>query len=152
MPPHLRIARPVTALARSVAMYRHGLGLQQIGAFADHDGFDGVMLGFAGDGAGFHFEFTVCRTHPVPPSPTPEDLLVFYEPDARAWQARCAAMRAAGFAEVEPFNPYWATAGRTFADTDGYRVVIQRANWIEPPEWPAQGSAPHRRPAPPRKP
>lgn len=142
MPPHLRIARPVTDLSRSVAMYRHGLGLQQIGAFADHAGFDGVMLAFAGDGAGWHVEFTVCRSHPVAPAPTPEDLLVFYEPDAQAWQARCAAMRAAGFVEVEPFNPYWATNGRTFADADGYRVVIQRARWIGGPDRPAPTGAP----------
>ena len=32
---HLRIARPVAQLARSVAMYRQGLALQEIGAFAD---------------------------------------------------------------------------------------------------------------------
>ena len=129
MPAHLRIARPVTDIARSAAMYRHGLGLLQIGAFADHDGFDGVMLGFGGGDAGFHFEFTVCRAHPVAPAPTPEDLLVFYEPDAQAWQSRCSAMLAAGFAEVGSFNPYWAANGRTFADADGYRVVIQRASW-----------------------
>lgn len=133
MPPHLRIARPVTDLARSVAMYRRGFGLRQIGAFTDHDGFDGVMLGFADGGTGWHLEFTVCRAHPVSPAPTPEDLLVFYEPDAHAWQARCAAIRAAGFVEVEPFNPYWAANGRTFADADGYRVIIQRASWPAAP-------------------
>lgn len=139
---HLRIARPVTQLARSVAMYRQGLGLQEIGAFADHAGFDGVMLGFAGDDdAGFHFEFTVCRAHPLPPSPTAEDLLVFYEPDPQAWESRCRDMRAAGFAEVEPFNPYWATNGRTFEDPDGYRVVIQRARWVSQTDPPPQAAA-----------
>ena len=137
---HLRIARPVTQLARSVAMYRQGLGLQEIGAFADHAGFDGVMLGCAGDDAGFHFEFTVCRAHPLPPSPTAEDLLVFYEPDPQAWESRCRDMLAAGFAEVEPFNPYWAANGRTFEDPDGYRVVIQQARWIGRPE-PTQAAA-----------
>lgn len=140
MPPHLRIARSVTQLARSAAMYCNGLGLQEIGAFADHDGFDGVMLGFAGDGAGWHLELAVCRAHPVRPAPTPEDLLVFYEPDAHAWESRCAALLAAGFAEVASFNPYWATQGRTFEDHDGYRVVIQRARWIGGPS--KQAAAP----------
>jgi len=124
---HLRIARPVSDLARISAMYRDGLGLAVIGGFADHDGFDGIMLGRAG--MDYHFEFTHCRTHPVAPQPTGEDLAVFYLPDAGEWEARCAAMLAAGFAEVAPFNPYWSQRGRTFADPDGYRVVLQCAAW-----------------------
>src|SRR5262245_43491350 len=59
MKTHLRIARPVTDLERSVRMYRDGLGLSEIGRFADHAGFDGVMLGRAG--MDYHFEFTFCR-------------------------------------------------------------------------------------------
>lgn len=126
---HLRIARPVGDLTRSVAMYREGLGLVELGRFSDHDGFDGVMLGRPG--ADHHFEFTSCRTHPVRPQPTPEDLLVLYVPDPGAWRERCAALLAAGFTEVEAFNPYWHHNGRTFVDGDGYRVVLQRAPWPE---------------------
>ena len=127
MQPHVRIARPVSDLARAEAMYRDGLGWRVLGRFADHAGFDGVMLGDAA--AGYHFEFTYCLTHPVAPAPTPEDLLVVYVPDADAWRARCEAMRRAGFAEVDAFNPYWATRGTTFADADGYRTVVQNAAW-----------------------
>jgi hypothetical protein len=65
----------------------------------------------------------------VLPAPTPEDLLVFYLPDPAAWQARCERMLAAGFVEVQPFNPYWSRCGRCFADHDQYRVVIQRSAW-----------------------
>jgi hypothetical protein len=131
MATHLRIARPVGDLARSVAMYRNGIALDELGRFTDHAGFDGVMLGEPG--AGYHLEFTVCRQHPVQPRPTPEDMLVFYVADAVAWQQRCSALLAAGFLEVAPFNPYWAQQGRTFADTDGYRVVVQRAAWLGGP-------------------
>ncbi len=127
MTAHLRIARPVTDLAAAVARYRSGLGLEELGRFVDHDGFDGVMLGLPG--AGYHLEFTVCRAHAVTPAPTPEDLLVFYVPHRPAWLARCAAMRDAGFREVAPFNPYWARQGCTFEDADGYRVVIQQGDW-----------------------
>ena len=38
-------------------------------------------------------------------------------------------MIAAGFTPVPSFNPYWDRLGRTFADRDGYRVVLQRAAW-----------------------
>lgn len=127
MSAHLRIARPVRDLRRSVAMYACGLGFEEIGRFEDHEGFDGVMLGHRS--AGYHLEFTVCRAHPVAPAPTPEDLLVFYMPDAGEWEETCTAMTDAGFSEVEAFNPYWRRDGRTFADPDGYRVVIQRAAW-----------------------
>ena len=123
----LRVARPVSNLARSVALYCRGLGMSVLGRFEDHDGFDGVMLG--APGAGYHLELTVNRAHPVAPTPTPEDLLVFYLPSLGAWHARCATMAAVGFREVEPFNPYWKRAGRTFEDPDGYRIVIQREPW-----------------------
>jgi hypothetical protein len=124
---HLRIARPVSDLRRSVDMYKSGLDLEELGGFEDHEGFDGVMLG--NRGAGFHFEFTFCRRHPVPPMPTAEDLVVFYVPEEKDWTKRCEALLDAGFTEVDPLNPYWKILGRTFQDHDGYKVVIQRARW-----------------------
>ena len=110
-------------------MYVRGLGLQQTGSFENHAGFDGAMLAQAG--APFHFEFTYCRTHPIQPNPTPEDLLVFYVPDRSEWSLRCEAMLDAGFSEIEPFNPFWKERGRTFQDPDGYRVVVQMGSWRE---------------------
>ena len=131
MPPQLRIARPVSDLHRSVDMYRRGLGLRVVGSFEDHAGFDGVMLAPAG--ADYHFEFTQCRTHPVAPTPTAEDLVVFYVPDPGAWRAACSAMLAAGFTQAASFNPYWERCGRTFQDADGYRVVLQCEAWSNSP-------------------
>jgi len=127
MQAHLRIARPVSDLERSVAIYRRGLGLAEIGRFEDHAGFDGVMLGRPG--LDYHFEFTRCRAHPIDPAPSVEDLLVFYLPDPLGWQRSCTAMIEAGFTEVASFNPYWQERGRTFEDHDGYRVVLERAFW-----------------------
>ena len=124
---HLRIARPVSDLPRSRSMYRAGLGLRLLGSFEDHEGFDGVMLGTPG--MPYHLELTSCRTHPVTPRPTEEDLLVLYVPDPDEWERRCAAMRAAGFRQVPSFNPYWDARGQTFQDPDGYRVVLARESW-----------------------
>ena len=125
---HFRVAHPVSDLSRSDAMYQAGLGFVRVGQFDDHDGFDGVMLGFPG--MGYHLEFTYCRTHPVAPTPTPEDLLVFYLPNRDEWESRCQAMLNAGFKRISSLNPYWERDGRTFEDPDGYRVVIQCAGWI----------------------
>ena len=124
--PHLRIARPVSDLSSARRMYCRGLGLRVIATFDDHQGFDGVMLGVPG--AGYHFELTHCRTHPVTATPTPEDLAVFYVPDPAEWNRICDDMLAAGFKRVAAFNPYWDRLGRTFEDFDGYRVVLQNAS------------------------
>jgi catechol 2,3-dioxygenase-like lactoylglutathione lyase family enzyme len=35
-----------------------------------------------------------------------------------------------GYQPVLAFNPYWDGHGRTFADPDGYRVVLQNATWL----------------------
>ncbi|WP_332451394.1 hypothetical protein [Burkholderia ubonensis] len=83
MQAHLRIARPVSHLAATERMYCDAFGLAVLARFQDHDGFDGVMLGR--EGTDYHFEFTHCRTRPVVPAPTPEDLIVFYLPGGEAW-------------------------------------------------------------------
>jgi YycE-like protein len=124
---HLRIARPVSDLAATQTMYCRGLGLGVLGRFEDHEGFDGVMLGVAG--SGYHFEFTRSRKHTVVPTPTAEDLVVFYIPKSAEWQSACADMLAAGFKRVAAFNPYWDARGRTYEDRDGYRVVLQNDEW-----------------------
>jgi catechol 2,3-dioxygenase-like lactoylglutathione lyase family enzyme len=127
MPHQLRIARPVVDLTRTKEMYCQGLGLAVIGSFENHEGFDGVMLGLPG--ASYHFEFTHCRAHPVVPAPTPEDLAVFYIPVSTEWQCACASMTAAGFKQVDSFNPYWDIRGRTYEDQDGYRIVLHNTGW-----------------------
>lgn len=127
IPQHLRIARPVGDLVRAEAMYCQGLGLHVVGRFENHDGFDGVMLGQSG--AGYHFEFTYCRTAPIVPQPTPEDLVVCYFPTIGEWEQACANMLAAGFTQVISHNPYWDVRGRTYQDADGYRIVLENAAW-----------------------
>ncbi len=124
----LRIARPTDQLAAVVRFYCDGLGFAEIGRFADHDGFDGVMLGLPG--APYHLEFTSRVGHKAGGAPSGEHLLVFYLPDAGVWRAAVARMMAAGYAPVTAENPYWEQVGVTFADPDLYRVVLQNAAWV----------------------
>ncbi|MGF6767791.1 catechol 2,3-dioxygenase-like lactoylglutathione lyase family enzyme [Paraburkholderia sp. GAS199] len=123
----LRVARPVSDIQRSEKMYCAALDLTVLARFENHQGFDGVMLGRSG--MDYHFEFTRSREHPVVPSPTLEDLLVFYVPERNEWESACSRLANNGFVRIASFNPYWDLAGRTFADHDGYRVVIQNAEW-----------------------
>lgn len=127
----LRIARPVAELARTESMYCAGMGWRVLARFANHEGFDGIVLG--GDAAGWHFEFTHCPAQPVQPTPTVEDLCVWYLPDRDDWLRRCERLLAADFVPVASFNPYWDRRGRSFADADGYRTVLCNAAWRPAP-------------------
>lgn len=127
---HLRVARPTGQLEAVVAFYRDGLGLEVLDHFEGHDGFDGVMLG--PKGAAYHLEFTKKAGHAAGRAPTEDNLLVFYLPDADEWARAVARMEKAGFRAVKAFNPYWDKNGRTFADPEGYRVVLHQASWTLP--------------------
>src|SRR6516165_3953675 len=128
--PILRVARPSDNLDALLRFYEQGLGLTLLYRFEDHEGFDGIMLG--GEGAPYHFEFTRSRGHTAGRAPTPDNLLVFYLPNANEWKAAVQRMRDAGFEPVSAFNPYWDREGATFEDPDGYRIVLQQAAWTRP--------------------
>jgi hypothetical protein len=123
----LRVARPTDHLAAIAGMYATGLGFTVLAQFADHEGFDGIILGHPQQP--YHLEFTTQRGHQVGKASTQDHLLVFYLPDRGEWEARCACMLAAGFQRVPSYNPYWEAQGQTFEDLDGYRVVLQHAAW-----------------------
>jgi catechol 2,3-dioxygenase-like lactoylglutathione lyase family enzyme len=124
---HLRVARATDRLKEVVRFYRDALGFEVLGAFEDHDGFDGVMLGRRG--AAYHLEFTQQRGHPAGRAANDEDLLVFYLPDRSDWEQATRRMAEHGCARVAAANPYWDRNGVTFADPDGYRVVLQNGAW-----------------------
>jgi catechol 2,3-dioxygenase-like lactoylglutathione lyase family enzyme len=121
--PILRVARPSDDINALRRFYVDGLGFVQLGAFEDHAGFNGLMLGHPD--WPYHFEFTHHRGHKVGRAPTQDNLLVFYFPDLVAWQTAVARMEAAGFQTKASYNPYWDRVGRTFEDPDGYRIVLQ---------------------------
>lgn len=126
-PPQLRVARPSRDLDRATRFYTHALGLAVLTTFTDHAGVDGVILGHPG--WPYHFELTRRRQHAVIPRPTEEDLLVFYVPDRSRWDAAAQRIRDFGAPSVPSPNPYWNARGVTFADPDGYRVVLENAAW-----------------------
>ena len=123
--PILRVARPTDNLPALLRVYGEGLGLEQLAAFRNHNGFDGVMLGHSQ--APYHLEFTHQPGHGAGRAPTADNLLVLCLPRADEWQAAVPRLEAAGFAAVPAHNPYWDHLGRTFEDPDGCRVVLQQA-------------------------
>ena len=126
--PVMRVDRHTATLATIQHMYVEGLGLSVLGQFADHDGFDGVILGFPNEL--YHIEFTSKAGHAVGTAPSEDNLLVFYLEAEDEWTHRYTQMLSAGFLEVKAFNAYWDVCGKTFEDVDGYRVVIQNTAWL----------------------
>src|ERR1700761_3707862 len=70
-----RAARHTNDLGPVVSFYRDILGLEVIGEFKGHDGYDGVFLG--DKDAGWHLEFTVSGDAPDHHFDE-DDLLAFY--------------------------------------------------------------------------
>ena len=124
---HLRVARGTNDLESVIRFYRDGLGLEVIGQFEGHAGFDGVML--CKRELPWHLEFTKELGVTAPPAPSKENLLVIYLPERDEWQAAVDRMIRAGYAPISSHNPYWDVQGKTFEDPDGYRVVLQQAAW-----------------------
>ena len=124
----VRVARPTDRLDAVVRFYRDGLGLKQIGEFAGHAGYKGVMLGLPG--TTYHLEFTTHDEGSPCPAPTRDNLLVFYIPDEAAMARIVERLAVMGYAAVAPENPYWQTRGVTIADPDGWRVVLMKTAGI----------------------
>lgn len=119
----LRVARHTQRLDEVVRFYRDGLGLIEIGGFADHDGYDGMFLEVPGTAA--HLEFTTGGGHGSA-SPHPESLLVLYLGSEDAVESISSRLDARPVAAA---NPYWARRGTTLADPDGFRVVLVPERW-----------------------
>jgi catechol 2,3-dioxygenase-like lactoylglutathione lyase family enzyme len=123
----LRVARSTDRMEEVAAFYMAGLGFEQLAAFEDHAGFDGVVLG--SPHAPYHLEFTHQRGQRSHAAPDPETLLVFYVPDTVEWRAAVSRLQGLGVEPVPSHNPYWDRSGLTFEDPDGFRVVLQNATW-----------------------
>ncbi|MEZ5503469.1 MAG: VOC family protein [Halioglobus sp.] len=125
----LRVARPTDNLEAITEMYISGLGFKLLGKFENHEGFNGSIIGH--EHHPFHLEFTHHIGTKVGKSPTQDNLLVFYVPNEIEWSNWCAQMTTSGFRSVASYNPYWDKSGSTFEDVDGYRIVLQKSEWLD---------------------
>ena len=124
----IRVARPTRDLVAAAAFYRDLVGLPVLGAFDDHDGFSGVILGLPDATR----QLELVAAPDADPAPTPEDQLVLSlgSPDAVALAA--ARLEVAGHEPARSPNPYWAAAGAVcFVDPDGYWLVVSPQAWPE---------------------
>jgi catechol 2,3-dioxygenase-like lactoylglutathione lyase family enzyme len=120
-----RLARHTTDLKIVTDFYRDILGLEVLGSFNDHDGYDGIFLGIPG--ADWHLEFTVSDT--MPNHATDEDdYLVFYvksKDEQDAIREKCIQHH---IPLLTSKNPYWNKNGLIFCDPDQYGIIVALAN------------------------
>lgn len=121
----VRVARPTDRLEEVVSFYCDALGLEQIGSFEGHAGYDGVMIGLPG--SDYHLEFTRHAVGSPCPAPSRDNLLVLYIPDRAAIERAIERLNAHGHQPVAPENPYWEERGVTFQDPEGWRVVLMNS-------------------------
>jgi catechol 2,3-dioxygenase-like lactoylglutathione lyase family enzyme len=123
-----RVARPTNQLKKIIEFYTKGLGLEMVGSFTDHDGYDGVMFGLPD--VDYHLEFTQHINAKPIASPSDDNLLVFYIPNLEDRNTIVARLESMGYPAVEPENPYWKLNGITICDPDGWRIVLQNTRGI----------------------
>lgn len=121
------MARPANDLATLKHFYCDGAGFSILASFADHDGFDGLVLGYPQ--APWHLELVKETGVEASRAVGPENLLVLYLPDHQEWQTAVDRMRLHGYQPAASNNPYWDAVGKTFEDPDGYRLVFQNRAW-----------------------
>lgn len=118
-----RIMRPTTKYEAVIAFYEQGVGLNKLGEFVDHDGYDGTMLGLPVEA--YHLEIIQTREGDPNPCLNKDNGLVFYIEDPDELAAVVARIEAMGYSPVEAKNPWWGDHGSvTFEDPDGWPVVL----------------------------
>jgi len=117
-----RVARPTNQLEKIVEFYGEGLGLEKVGEFSKHEGYEGAMFGLPD--RTYHLEFTQHENGSSIPRPPEDQLLVFYVADTFKKNEIANRLIKMGYRQVPSENPYWDRGGITIEDPDGYRVVL----------------------------
>ena len=119
----LRLARHTEDLQQLIFFYTTLIGLEVLGSFQDHEGYNGVFIG--SNDNNWHLEFTYSKEPPQHHSDE-DDLLVFYCSDDEYAEIKKRLTKQATPRFI-PKNPYWNTNGSCFLDPDGFRIIIAKS-------------------------
>jgi len=116
-----RYARHTTDLDKIEKFYTTITGLQNLGGFKDHDGYDGIFLGYPD--LDWHLEFT---TSPHTPNRDfdEDDALVFYVNTLLEYTKIRENLQLNNIILQTPKNPYWVMNGIMINDPDGHNVIF----------------------------
>ena len=117
----IRFARHTTDLEKIKSFYLEVLGLELLGRFENHDGYDGLFIGKPC--LDWHLEFTTSAETPQHTFDE-DDLLVLYPKTMAEYNALVTRLQENHIPTIPSKNPYWNTNGLQFLDPDGYRILI----------------------------
>ena len=120
-----RYARHTNNLEQLKSFYIDVLGLELLGGFENHDGYNGVFLGKQDEN--WHLEFTQSdevANHTF----DDDDLLVFYPNSKLEFELLKEKLEHHFVPFVKSKNPYWNENGIQFLDPDGFGIVISHLN------------------------
>lgn len=120
-----RYARHTNNLEEIKSFYTTVLKFEILGAFEDHNGYDGVFLGLPNEN--WHLEFTQ-NNEPVNHVFDEDDVLVFYPDSKVEFDVLIERISQINIEFIKAKNPYWNENGKMFKDPDGYRIVISHLN------------------------
>lgn len=120
-----RFARHTNNLVQIKSFYIDILGLELLGGFKNHNGYDGVFIGKPNEN--WHLEFTK-SDEIVTFNFGEEDILVFYPNTKLEFELIHDRIESNSIKFIDSKNPYWNENGKMILDPDGYRVVISHLN------------------------
>ena len=116
-----RFARHTNDLEHLSAFYIKVLGMEILGNFQNHNGYDGVFIGKKNEN--WHLEFTKSNEM-IQFNFGEEDILVFYPNTKSEYEHILGKINNFSIKIIESKNPYWNENGKMFLDPDGYRIII----------------------------
>jgi len=116
-----RYARHTNNLDIITDFYQNIIGLEKLGGFKDHNGYDGVFLGFPDQD--WHMEFTY-SANKANHHPDRDDLIVFYLDSEEEIQTIIVKAKQADILPITSQNPYWNKNGIELTDPDGFGVIL----------------------------
>lgn len=116
-----RFARHTNNLESLKSFYCNVLGLEILGGFENHDGYDGVFIGKPDEN--WHLEFTKSN-EVVDFNFGEEDILVFYPNSKLEYESLVERITTNSIPFIQVKNPYWNENGLLFHDPDGYKIAI----------------------------
>jgi catechol 2,3-dioxygenase-like lactoylglutathione lyase family enzyme len=123
-----RFARHTNNLEQLKSFYCNVLGLEILGGFENHNGYDGVFIGKPNEN--WHIEFTQSE-EVVSFNFGEEDILVFYPNNKMEYELIVQNLKLHHIEILQAKNSYWNDNGILILDPDGYRIVISHIKIIE---------------------
>jgi len=116
-----RFARHTNNLEAIKSFYIGILGLELLGSFENHNGYDGVFIGIPN--TDWHLEFTKSNDV-VSFNFNEDDIVVLYPNTKIEFNVLISNLLRHHIYSITSKNPYWNENGQMYLDPDGYRVVI----------------------------